>query len=458
MKKKLITFLLLMVGLSSLLSKNIRSSVDWAVFRNAENKPWMELYYSFSQSEITYVQQKNKFNSLLLAQFKVFKDDSLLRNVAWKNQQSIDDTSLIKESDIVVDQVSFEIPAGEYDCEFSLQDLNEKTNTDTVFFDLTVEENSSKVVFSDLECASTIRRAQGKQDSPFYKNTLLVTPNPSLIYGRKVPMLFFYTELYNLPEKIDSEDTYSLQYYVTDRQDNAVPTIKPKKIERNKAVHPQVEYGMVNVGRLQSGVYNLRIELKHDNTVLADESKEFYVYQSDERRQLTAATRNFNKSPFAQMDSSLAAAEFEYIFYLLNAEAKESWKEVTTLTEKRTFLFNFWNANNTTPEAGINEFRQEYLQRIRYANDNFKAFRRPGWKTDRGRVYVVYGPPDERDLFPNEPNLSPHEKWRYHKLQNGVIFVFAELEGFNHYELIHSNLNGEVHNRNYMDIIRKGSY
>ncbi len=458
MKRYFIALLLLLTGVSPLLSKNIRSSVDWAVFRGPEDMPWMELYYSFNQSEITYIEKENEFQSLLLAHLEIFQDDTLYKNVAWKNQQTIGDTSFIKTSDIIVDQVSFDIVPGQYGCKFIVQDLNEKTNTDTVLFDLTVEDATTEVMFSDVECASSIQRAQGNTDSPFYKNTLVVTPNPALIYGRKVPMLFFYTEIYNLPDELDNMENYLLQYYITDRQDSIVPDIEPKQITRDKAVHPQVEYGMLNVGRLQSGVYNLRVEIKQDSKVLADESKEFYVFQTEEQQQLDSMAEDFNKSAFARMDSSLAAEEFEYIFYLLNAEAKESWKNVSTLKEKRTFLYNFWKANNTTPGTGINEFRQEYLQRVQFTNKNFKAFTIPGWKTDRGRVYIVYGPPDERDQFPNEPNLVPYEKWRYHKLQNGVVFVFAELEGFNNYELIHSNLNGEVHNRNYMDIIRKGSY
>ena len=67
-----------------------------------------------------------------------------------------------------------------------------------------------------------------------------------------------------------------------------------------------------------------------------------------------------------------------------------------------------------------------------------------GWKTDRGRVYLIYGGPDEIERFPNEIETRPYEIWHYESVEGGVIFVFADITGFGSYQLVHSTKRGEL--------------
>ena len=76
--------------------------------------------------------------------------------------------------------------------------------------------------------------------------------------------------------------------------------------------------------------------------------------------------------------------------------------------------------------------------------------RREGWKSDRGRVFLMYGEPSEIERFPNQQNTKPYEIWHYNEIQGGVIFVFADLTGFSRYTLVHSTMRGEVSDQNWM--------
>lgn len=69
---------------------------------------------------------------------------------------------------------------------------------------------------------------------------------------------------------------------------------------------------------------------------------------------------------------------------------------------------------------------------------------REGYQTDRGRVYLIYGEPDQRDFFSSERSTKPYEVWFYNSIENGVYFYFGDVTGFGNFELLHSTKRGEV--------------
>ncbi len=93
--------------------------------------------------------------------------------------------------------------------------------------------------------------------------------------------------------------------------------------------------------------------------------------------------------------------------------------------------------------------KEEYLKRVTTANRDFRVLGRDGYKTDRGRVYIQYGPPDDYDRHPNETNSRPYEIWTYHSIQGGVIFVFVERQSGGDHELVHSTHRNEISDQNW---------
>ena len=68
--------------------------------------------------------------------------------------------------------------------------------------------------------------------------------------------------------------------------------------------------------------------------------------------------------------------------------------------EREAFIENFWQRRNPNPDSPENEFREEHYRRIAYANDHLPPAS-PGWKTDRGRIYIMWGKPDSIDSHPS---------------------------------------------------------
>jgi GWxTD domain-containing protein len=120
----------------------------------------------------------------------------------------------------------------------------------------------------------------------------------------------------------------------------------------------------------------------------------------------------------------------EDVAYSISDRERAAFKALPTDEEREHFIEQFWQRRDPTPGTPANEFKEEHYRRIAYANQKFAdPAGLPGWKTDRGRVYITYGPPDEIESHPaaNPPN----EQWLYRHIQGvgeNVIIEFADQE------------------------------
>ena len=90
----------------------------------------------------------------------------------------------------------------------------------------------------------------------------------------------------------------------------------------------------------------------------------------------------------------------EDVAYIITDEERTAFKRLNTDEEKEQFIEQFWLRRDPTPDTVENEFKEEHYRRIAYSNDHY-ASGIPGWKTDRGRIYIMYGPPDEIESHPS---------------------------------------------------------
>src|SRR5471030_408556 len=99
----------------------------------------------------------------------------------------------------------------------------------------------------------------------------------------------------------------------------------------------------------------------------------------------------------------------EDVSYIITDEERTAFKRLQTDEEREQFIEQFWLRRDPTPDTVENEFKEEHYRRIAYTNENF-ASGIPGWKTDRGRIYITYGPPDEKETTP--PAAPMNGPWK----------------------------------------------
>lgn len=119
----------------------------------------------------------------------------------------------------------------------------------------------------------------------------------------------------------------------------------------------------------------------------------------------------------------------EDVVYLMTDEERAVFQKLKVPEEKEQFIEQFWRRRDPTPETLTNEFKEEHYRRVAYANDAFRSGV-PGWKTDRGRIYIKFGPPDEIERHPaggpyvrpsheggGTTSTFPFEVWSYRHLE-----------------------------------------
>jgi len=128
------------------------------------------------------------------------------------------------------------------------------------------------------------------------------------------------------------------------------------------------------------------------------------------------------------------------VVYIITDEERAAFQKLTTEEEREKFIEQFWLRRDATPNTVENEFKEEHFRRIAYANERFRtASGRPGWQTDRGHMYIVYGPPDQIETHPSgSVDMPPFEIWRYRHIEgigDNLSVTFIDKTGTGDYHL-----------------------
>ena len=139
----------------------------------------------------------------------------------------------------------------------------------------------------------------------------------------------------------------------------------------------------------------------------------------------------------------------EDVAYIITDEERKAFSRLSTDEERQAFVEGFWLRRDPTPDTEENEFKEEHYRRIAYTNEHY-ASGIPGWKTDRGKIYIMYGPADEVESHPSggsyerpieegggETSTNPFEKWRYRYIEGigtdiNIEFVDTTMSGEYH--------------------------
>ena len=424
-------------------------SYDYALFRSQYDFVLLELYYSILRDRLKFEPtEDNKWMAEFTFTAEVWQNDSMLAATPWKNVDLIDSLSQIKAGQRLYGLGFFALRPDDYILKLELKDLHsgfsKKFETDISIQPFSKEH----LTLSDIQFASRISRAVNK--NRFYKNGYMVIPNSDRFYGTGMPMLMFYTEIYNL-KKEDEPDTtqYVVNYKIID-SDGQVVREFPNKI-RKKPGNSAVEVSGMNIISFRSGTYFLEVNVRDlFSQEVASKRKKFFIYREGELAisdsLANVQMRKKIEAMFEKIYSEMSAEEIDDEFgaasYIATREEKKVFKSLD-ITGKRAFLVEFWKKRDETPETPKNEFRDRYLSLVNTANQQFTGFRK-GWKSDRGRILLTYGVPDEIERFPYSAEHKPYVIWKYFSIQGGVIFIFVDKRDLGRYELVHSTARGEL--------------
>lgn len=453
-----LTFLFIL-NTSLFAQKEIGFDFDYAVFNYDGDEFYLELYYSFAQNSLL---RSTKNDTSFISANLIFElSDSEKKKIVSENynfHMVVDTNMVLYNVEDLIGVVGFKVPYGRYDMGISVKDNNSKLSPKTILNHINIPSISrSKIIFSDIQLCRKIVQEGADSNSIYFKNSLEAVPNPKSLYDESLPVLYYYTEIYNNIEKNELKN-YKIEQVVSNN--NKIISFQSKDILiNNKSI---ARAGFINISKFFTGKYNLELSLlDSNNNVIASESKLFYIHHPKlaSTSVFDETTLSYIGSEFGVLNEEECDLDFEVSKYLATQSEKNGYESLKDLEAKRKFLFDFWKVRDLSPETPKNEFKDVYKSRVLYANSHYGHSRKKGYRTDRGRVLLVYGKPDQIDTKSNESNLKPHEIWSYNYIEGGISFIFGDTMGFSQLELLHSTKRGEIYNTDWeRRLTIKGGY
>lgn len=455
MKKIFFAATLVFVFVSIMTAQNQKElgfDFDYARFNYDTTAVFLEIYYNLNSANMqaTPTEQGLLIEAIVHIEMKNIESGAYFIKKDWKIQNFINPNESDSIQKTLTGVFGFVIPSGKYVLQVIARDSQNPNLTKTISETILLQPyRHDKFCISEIELASYIKKENADPKSLFYKNTLEVIPNPVMFYSNKSPVLFFYTELYNL--KLENEKTnFTLQKLLYNSA--GVPIYRnTKNIKQSKDA--VVEVGVINLLKYPTDSYNLVLSLIDPITNQAFvSSKRFYLYNPgivDSTSRSVKVDGGVLGSEFGIYSSEECDKMFLQAKYIATKQEIEQYKKLDSLNAKREFLYNFWKVRDTNPATPRNEFKEDYMRRVAFAEEKFSSLKKEGYLTDRGRVILLYGEPDQKDYYPSESDLKPYEVWFYNQIQGGVSFIFGDVTGFGNYQLLHSTKRDEIKDENW---------
>lgn len=461
MKKIIIPSLLLLLTLSSVsdvFAKKLNAIFSYATFYTHNDGPYIETYLLVDGKSVQYTANtQGKFQGVIEVTMIFKRNDSIINFKKYELlSPETQDTSIIDFNFLDLQRIL--LPNGSYDLELTIVDKNTVTEPFNHLEKFSIAFDNSKIEISEIQLTEQPTKTQNT--NILTKAGYDIIPYIINYYPKTAEKMNFYAEIYNTSAIMGDNEPYVVSYYIESWETQQALN-KFNRIKRETAKPTNVIIGEFSIKELPSGNYNLVIVVRDKNNEQRAIQK-FFFYRSnpdlaykpvddasiDISLTFAGAYKNLDTLTDLVMSLYPISTELERVYADNNLRRKD-------IESLQKFFYNFWITRNpSNPEA---EWRK-YVSEVQKVNKQYSTGNRRGYETDRGRVYLQYGPPNSITASEHEPSAYPYEIWHYYKLNNqsNRRFVFYSREfATNDYELIHSDALGEINDPRWQVKIHK---
>ena len=430
--------------------------ISTCAFDNPAGKAYVEIFLNTAANSVATIKRTDgKYQGAIQVQLILKKDNAIVYADKYNLNSPMSEQAILTSDFADIQRIS--IDNGSYHLEVKVTDNNSPGAEPFIHQqDLLIDFPSDHVSISDIELLESYSKSAGV--SRFSKNGIEMIPNISNFYPPSLSSIKFYAEVYNAGATLGADSNFIIRYRI-DGYESKKNIENLGGVMKVKAKDVNVLLSEISIENLQSGNYNLVVEaVDKKNVVLA--SKKIFIQRAN-RILLPLLTGDVSKinteGTFVEKITSLdTLREFIRCLYpissnneQLSAEAQVKLSEQQSMQQ---YILFFWlNRDRLNPEAAWNE----YKALVDVVNANYKTFNKKGYESDRGRVYLQYGPPNTI-ANGDEPATLPYEIWHYYTLntQRNRKFVFLNRNrASNDFVLIHSDANGEINQPRWPEML-----
>lgn len=379
-------------------SGDIRFVIDAATFRGVGETVTEEIYILIPNRELAYVNRgKNGLEADLdvSVAFRRWPSGELLRQESINTKLTAPTSAVARGiHDLQVLQKSFDIEPGPYEVTVEVTDRNTMGFGFFHIFGRDPDRGEASGRFMARRFES-----EGLEISDFLFTRGMeseagdAVPNPNRLYGAMMPVLSYYYQVYDNYEGLSAEgEKYFVRHEVIGADGKV--EIREDRIFETSGGSGRFEAQMSHDLRaLPGGVYKLRVTVRPEarsDSVIA-ESPFHVVWRKSDLADVAEERAASQADFYAEIDVDEEIRSLRYILVPDDLTLLESMPP----DEQRDWIDQYWKDRDPTPETEANELRMEHYARIQHANQRFGSMRVTGMESDRGRIYIRYGEPDQ---------------------------------------------------------------
>ncbi len=440
--------LLLFLLSTSMLSSAFSPVVNYAIFSTPEHKSYVETYLLVPSKDVKFVAvDEGKFQATIEVTILFKQEEKIVQFDKYLlHSPLIEDLKALNFN--LTDLKRNALEDGTYTLDILFRDTNQIEKEARYNKTIEVGFEKDKIAISDIMLIDSYEKKNTEEGTIYTKNGYNLYPNVLNYFGNSVNKLSFYAEIYHTEKALEEPD-FLVVYSIRLSNNNNKIVQNLRSFKKKKAAPVNIAFSEFDINELPSGNYNLIIEVRDKKNKLLAAKAVFF--------QRSKKAAEYSLSDIHQIDihnSFVAALTDEEADYYLRSIApigdRQTKDYIQNLAEgknpdlQRRFIFNFWTQKY--PFDADEQF-EHYQAQIRKVEDLYGSQIFDGFETDRGRVYLQHGPPNDIADGANEPGAAPYQIWQYYQLgnQSNVQFVFYNPNfADNDYELIHSTARGEL--------------
>jgi GWxTD domain-containing protein len=432
--------------------------INHSMFKASDSSAYIEIYFKIPLNTLTLQQNENNtFYGSVNYSIKITQDQKTFYEKSFElASPEISDTNNLNLAISELKRIG--LKKGKYRLDIVIYDINDEKSKAQYNSIIDADYNQDMIGFSGVSFIDTFLST--KTENKFSRVGYDMYPNVINTYSELNQNLFAYLEIYNT-DRLIADDIFFIKYFIEK---------EGKKVEGFEGVLQRIPVPVVpliiavNIGELGYGKFSLVFEVYSKKNELLNFQKAYFSkihteelkfehIEYDEKELLEKTIESYNKD---QLMSYM-----DYISFIGSEDERdeiEDIKSVAEISEMKTYLYNFWLNRDTKDPASA---WLDYLERIEECNSLFTSGMRKGYLTDRGRVFLLYGRPN--DIVESiDPTIAyPYQIWHYYSTPDHQVnrkFVFFNRSGtLAEFELIHSDAIGEIQNPTWKDVIRKAN-
>lgn len=325
---------------------------------------------------------------------------------------------------------------------------------------------NNSLCFSSIQFIDYIEKTQ-KQDM-YFKHGYTIVPYNDNYFPEYMDNLKFLVEIYNADTIFGKQEPFVVYYKILDKDNNNKVLENFGGFKKMNANKTNVLIGQLSIKDLPSGNYYLSIEIKDKfNKAIKDQ----LIYFQRKNKTIAKQSSFVEEQFFGQQNHPDTLKMWLEALWPIANNIEKDWIINQTINKDpqmmKNFMIDFWEKRASDTASPV-VLAKRYYSKLNYVMKNFKCGKIAPYYTDRGRVYLQYGDPNQRTIQLNEPGAYPYEIWQYYRIYDAATnqfftnrrFVFVNKGIADEcYTLIHSDMRGEFNNPNWQrEIIKHDLY